>query len=212
MSNKRETSADNDAVEIEAEQSQAEAEAEASGEHSPVEGGAPDLSHEELLLTLQDAQAKADQYWNQLLMARADMENAKKRADRDLANAHKYGVEKLALELIPVKDSMELGLAAAVEADEKVREGMALTLQMFSGVLEKFGVKEVNPQGEKFNPEFHQAMSMQESADFEPNTVITVFQKGYMLSDRLIRPAMVVVAKVAAGGNSDPQEKIDETA
>ncbi len=177
----------------------------------------PPQSHEELLLTLQDAQAKADEHWNQLLMARADLSNAQRRAERELANAHKYGVEKLALELIPVKDSMELGMAAVAEGDDqdegsaKIREGMELTLQMFSGVLDKFGIEEVNPQGEKFNPEFHQAMSSQETADFEPNTVMTVFQKGYVLNDRLIRPAMVVVSKAAAP-QDDPQNKIDETA
>ena len=97
-----------------------------------------------------------------------------------------------------------MGLAAVTEGDEqgegqaKVIEGMALTLQMFSGVLDKSGVKEVNPQGEKFNPDFHQAMSMQETADFAPNMVMTVFQKGYVLNDRLIRPAMVVVSKAVA--------------
>lgn len=204
MSNEKETSAENRTEE-------AQVEAGVNDEQAAPEAETA-LSHEELLLTLQDAQAKADEYWNQLLIARADMENAKKRAERDLANAHKFGVEKLALELIPVKDSMELGLTAAAEADEKVREGMELTLQMFTGVLEKSGIKEVDPQGEKFNPEFHQAMSMQETSDFAPNTVMTVFQKGYLLSDRLIRPAMVVVAKAAATGNEDSQNKIDETA
>ncbi len=165
-----------------------------------IENGAPEQqSHEELLLTLQDAQAKADEYWNQLLMARADQANAQKRAERDLANAHKFGVEKLAADLIPVKDSMEMGLAAVAEGEDqdKVREGMTLTLQMFSGVLEKFGIREVNPEGETFNPDFHQAMSIQESADSPPNTVMTVFQKGYVLNERLIRPAMVVVSKAA---------------
>ncbi len=201
-----------------AEEIQAASEGEIeSGNEQVVEGEAPLQSHEELLLTLQDAQAKADEYWNQLLMARADLSNVQRRAERDLANAHKYGVEKLALELIPIKDSMELGMAAVAEGDEqdegraKIREGMELTLQMFSGVLEKFGIKEVNPQGEKFNPEFHQAMSMQETSDFAPNTVMAVFQKGYVLSDRLIRPAMVVVSKAAAG-QDDQQNKIDETA
>ncbi len=162
-----------------------------------ADGESPAVSHEELLLTLQDAQAKADEHWNQLLMARADLANAQRRAERDLANAHKFGVEKLVQELIPVKDSMEMGLAAVDDGGEqdKVREGMELTLQMFGGVLEKFGIKEINPQGEMFNPDFHQAMSMQESAEFEPNTVITVFQKGYILNERLIRPAMVVVSK-----------------
>jgi len=205
MSNEKETS-----VEGTIEEPQVEVEVT---EEQVVAEEAPVLSHEELLLTLQDAQAKADEHWNQLLIARADLSNAQRRAERELANAHKYGVEKLAQELIPIKDSMELGLTVITEGEgqDKVREGMALTLQMFSGVLDKFGVKEVSPQGEKFNPEFHQAMSSQETADFEPNTVMTVFQKGYVLNDRLIRPAMVVVSKAAAA-QGDSQNKIDETA
>lgn len=205
MSNEKEASVEGN---MEASQPEVEAnEGQVVGEETPPQ------SHEELLLTLQDAQAKADEHWNQLLMARADLSNAQRRAERELANAHKYGVEKLALELIPVKDSMELGLTAITDGDtqDQVREGMELTLQMFSGVLDKFGVKEVSPQGEKFNPEFHQAMSSQETADFEPNTVMTVFQKGYVLNDRLIRPAMVVVSKAAAA-QGDSQNKIDETA
>jgi len=191
MSNEKEAAVENSADEVRAEVELNEA---MNGEETPAQ------SQEKLLLELQDAQAKADEHWNQLLMARADLSNAQRRAERDLANAHKFGVEKLALELIPVKDSMEMGLAAVAEGDEqdKVREGMELTLQMFSGVLDKFGVKEINPQGEKFNPDFHQAMSMQESTDIAPNTVMTVFQKGYVLNERLIRPAMVVVSKAAA--------------
>ena len=191
MSNEKEAAVENSADEVRAE---VELNEVMNGEETPAQ------SQEKLLLELQDAQAKADEHWNQLLMARADLSNAQRRAERDLANAHKFGVEKLALELIPVKDSMEMGLAAVAEGDEqdKVREGMELTLQMFSGVLDKFGVKEINPQGEKFNPDFHQAMSMQESTDIAPNTVMTVFQKGYVLNERLIRPAMVVVSKAAA--------------
>ncbi|MCF6324293.1 MAG: nucleotide exchange factor GrpE [Gammaproteobacteria bacterium] len=200
MSNEKETAVENSVDEAPVE-TPVEVEVEVN---DAADGEAPEQSHEELLLTLQDAQAKADEHWNQLLMARADLSNAQRRAERDLANAHKFGVEKLALELIPIKDSMEMGLAAVAEGDEqdegrtKVIEGMELTLQMFSGVLDKFGVKEVNPQGDKFNPDFHQAMSMQETADVAPNTVINVFQKGYVLNERLIRPAMVVVSKAVA--------------
>ncbi len=185
MSNEKEAGADNNTAESQVE------------ENGAPSSNAEEMPHEELLLTLQDAQAKADEYWNQLLMARADLSNAQRRAERDLANAHKFGIEKLVLELIPIKDSMEMGLAAVDEGEslDKVREGMVLTLQMFSGVLEKFGIKEIDPQGEKFDPDFHQAMSMQESTELAPNTVITVFQKGYMLNERLIRPAMVVVSK-----------------
>jgi molecular chaperone GrpE len=162
------------------------------------------MSHEELLLTLQDAQAKADEHWNQLLRAKADFENFKRRAERDLENAHRYGLEKVAKDLLPIKDSMELGLTAADglgEESVKVREGIELTLKMFNSLLEKNGITEINPVGEKFNPEYHQAMTMQAAADMEPNTVLTVYQKGYLLNDRLIRPAMVVVS--TADKNTD---------
>jgi molecular chaperone GrpE len=163
-------------------------------EGKPVE---EELSHEQMLLTLQDAQAKADQYWNQLLLARAEVENSRRRSERDVESAHKYALEKFVRELLPVKDSLELGLAAAVGEGaefEKLREGMELTLKMLGAALEKFGVGEVDPKGQKFNPELHQAMAMQESPSAEPNTVLTVYQKGYLLNDRLIRPAMVVVS------------------
>lgn len=163
--------------------------------------GGEEPSREQLLLTLQDAQAKADQYWNQLLSARAEAENSRRRSERDVENAHKYALEKFVRELLPVKDSLELGLAAAGESAEtdKLREGMDLTLKMLGAALEKFGVSEVNPKGERFNPELHQAMAMQNSPGTEPNTVLTVYQKGYLLNERLIRPAMVVVAGGAAG-------------
>jgi molecular chaperone GrpE len=160
-----------------------------------------ELSHEQLLLTLQDAQAKADQYWNQLLLARAEVDNSRRRSERDVENAHKYALEKFVRELLPVKDSLELGLAATVgegSGFEKLREGMELTLKMLGAALEKFGVSEVNPKGGKFNPERHQAMAKQESATAEPNTVLTVYQKGYLLNERLIRPAMVVVSSGVA--------------
>lgn len=173
-----------------------------------------EASREQLLLTLQDAQAKADQHWNQLLLARAETENVRRRAERDVESAHKFALEKFVRELLPVKDSLELGLAAA-EGEQaelaKIREGMALTLKVFTAVLEKFGVQAVDPtpKGDKFNPEFHQAMAMQETSDVEPNTVLTVYQKGYLLNERLIRPAMVVVSR-AASGQDGP--RVDERA
>ncbi len=164
-----------------------------------------DPSHEQLLITLQDAQAKADQHWNQLLLARAETENVRRRAERDVESAHKYALEKFVRELLPVRDSLELGLAAT-EGEQsdlgKIREGMELTLKVFGNALEKFGVKAVEPKGDKFNPELHQAMAMQETSDVEPNTVLTVYQKGYTLNDRLLRPAMVVVSRAVEERNS----------
>lgn len=181
-----------------------------TGEGSGEQADEP--TREQLLLTLQDAQAKADQYWNQLLTARAEMENTRRRSERDVESAHKYALEKFVRELLPVKDSLELGLAAAGgegEAIAKLREGVDLTLKMLTTALEKFGVAEVNPKGQKFNPELHQAMAMQEVANAEPNTVLTVYQKGYLLNDRLIRPAMVVVAR---GGAENKRPPVDERA
>jgi molecular chaperone GrpE len=152
---------------------------------------------EELHTLLTDARSKADQHWDQCLRLQADMENLRKRNERDLANAHKFALEKFASALLPVKDSLEMGLLAAVENTDVTRlvEGSELTLKMFTSAMEKFNVKEVSPLNEKFNPEYHEAMSMQERDDVAPNTVVTVVQKGYTLNDRLIRPAMVIVSR-----------------
>lgn len=154
-------------------------------------------SSEELLLTLQSAQAKADEHWNQLLRVRAELDNQRRRAEREVENAHKYALERFAGELLPVMDSLELGLAAALETSDvgKICEGLDLTAQMLRGVLEKSGIKVLNPLGQRFNPELHQAISAQESESAEPNHVVAVYQKGYTLNDRIVRPAMVVVAK-----------------
>jgi len=161
--------------------------------------------HVELAALLEDARGKADEHWDQCLRLRADLENLRKRSERELANAHKYALEKFTRELLPVRDSLELGLAAASDehADaDKVREGVELTLQMLTGALEKFAIQEINPQDERFDPDFHQAMSMQERTDVEPNMVVTVIQKGYLLHDRLIRPAMVIVSKAPASDSA----------
>lgn len=161
---------------------------------------------------LEDARARADEHWDKLLRTQAEMENMRKRFERDLENAHKYGLEKFARELLPVKDSLEMGLKAINGETEdltKLREGVELTLNMLVTALEKSGIKEINPVNEPFDPTFHQAMSMQESADAAPNTVLTVMQKGYQLNDRLIRPAMVIVAKASDQENTT---KIDEKA
>ena len=122
----------------------------------------------------------------------------RRRVERDLQNAHKFALERFVSELLPVKDSLELGLAASTEkgaSAESIAEGAELTLRMLEQAMEKFGVRAVDPAGEPFNPEFHQAMTMQESDTAEPGTVLTVVQKGYLLNERLVRPAMVIVAK-----------------
>jgi molecular chaperone GrpE len=158
-------------------------------------------SYEELGHALEQVQAKAEENWALYVGAQAEMENLRKRTQRDVENAHKFGLERFAGELLPVKDSLEMGLAAAEGATgdaEKVREGVELTLKMLAGALEKFGITEVDPVGDRFDPLLHEAMTMQESAEAEPNTVLAVIQKGYTLNERLLRPARVMVAKAPA--------------
>ncbi len=161
-----------------------------------VEASAQDLNK-----LLDEAQTKADEHYDQLMRAHAEIENLKRRHSQEIEKAHKYALDKFVNELLGVWDSLELGHAAAQDdsADvAKLREGTELTLKMLSDVMNKFGVEQHNPQGEPFNPELHQAMSMQPRADVEPNTVVTVVQKGYSLNGRLVRPAMVMVSQAAS--------------
>ena len=132
-----------------------------------------------------------------MLRARAEADNVRKRAERDVTAAHKFGLERFIGQLLPVKDSMDLGFDALDGASdiEAIREGMELTQKMLEDALEKSGVVSVDPMGEAFDPEFHQAMTMQPSAEAEPGTILAVMQKGYVLNERLIRPAMVIVTK-----------------
>jgi len=158
------------------------------------------LSAEELIERLDAAEKKATDNWDQLLRTKAEMDNIRRRTQKDLENAHKFALEKFITELLAVKDSLELGVSAAQQENvtvESLKEGSEMTLSMLAGVFEKFNVVEVNPEGEKFNPEHHQAMSMQPNPDLEPNTVMAVMQKGYLLNERLVRPAMVMVSKAA---------------
>lgn len=175
---------------------------------------APEAAGEgELHALLEDARNKADEHWNQCLRLQAEIDNLRKRNQRDLENAHKYALEKFAGELLPVRDSLEMGIAAAAQGQNvdpaALIEGSELTLKMLGNAMEKFGITAVDPQGQRFDPQFHEAMSIQPRADVEPNTVVTVVQKGYLLNDRLIRPAMVIVSKAApdaappAGGGID---------
>jgi molecular chaperone GrpE len=151
----------------------------------------------ELYNQLQQVQAKAEENWSLYLGARAEVENVRKRSEREIQNAHKFALKEFIDALLPVKDSLENGIAAANEVVDvnKLREGSELTLKMLGSVLEKFGVQELDPVGARFNPEFHEAMAMQPSDRAEPNTVLYVIQKGYLLNDRLIRPARVIVAQ-----------------
>ena len=158
----------------------------------------PQHSVEEMHLLLEDARSKADDHYNEALRARAEMDNLRKRNARDVENARKFALENFAKELLPVRDSLELGLSAARDAEgshAQVIEGMELTLKMLTDAMEKFNIEVIDPVGQPFDPEYHQAMATQPSDELAPNTVITVYQKGYMLNERLVRPAMVVVAQ-----------------
>ena len=148
---------------------------------------------------LEDARNKADEHWNELLRARADMENLRRRQARDLENAHKHALDKFVAELLPIYDSMELGLNAANDDDaslDAVREGLEMTMKMFLSSIAKFGLEQVNPnEGTAFDPELHQAMAMQPVEGVEANQVLTVAQKGFQFNGRLLRPAMVLVSQ-----------------
>lgn len=157
-----------------------------------------DTDIESIQKQLEEALNKADENYELYMRSQAELENTKRRADKNVENAHKFALEKFSLELLAVKDSLEMGLSADDADASKLKEGTELTLKMLTQVLEKFSIYAVDPLGETFDPNLHQAMSMQESADHEPNKVIAVMQKGYLLNDRLLRPAMVMVSKAPA--------------
>jgi molecular chaperone GrpE len=141
------------------------------------------------------AEAKAQENWDRYLRAAAEIENVRKRATRDVENARRYALEGFSRELLPVKDSLEMGIQAGDTADTaSLLEGKAATLKLLASTLQRFGIEEVDPLGEPFDPQFHEAMTLQPAPDAEPGTVLAVVQKGYVLNGRLLRPAMVVVA------------------
>ncbi len=192
------TAANNDELETEAAEASAETPAEAAKAEATEAG--------ELTRLLEDARSKADDHFDQLMRTRAELENLRKRNQRDLENAHKFALERFAQELLQVWDSLELGHQAAQDEQAdvvKLREGTELTLKLLTDVMNKHGVERIDPQGEPFNPEFHQAMTLQERDDVAPNTVVAVIQKGYLLNGRLLRPAMVMVSKAAAAPSVD---------
>ncbi len=148
---------------------------------------------------IEELQAKADANWDRYLRAAAEVENVRKRSARDMEHARKYALENFGRELLAVKDSLEMGLEAAESADaDSLRSGSEATLKLLATTLERFGITEIDPEGEPFDPEMHEAMTMQPSADVEPGSVLTVIQKGYALNGRLLRPARVVVASEPA--------------
>lgn len=147
---------------------------------------------------LAKAEQKATENYDLALRTKAEAENTRRRQEAALSNAKKFSVEKFAQDLLPVLDSMEMGLVAALEGTndvDKFREGSEIAIKMFQSTLEKVDVLPVDPLGEKFNPELHQAMTMVENAEIPANTVMNVIQKGYTLHGRILRPAMVIVSK-----------------
>tara|TARA_Y100000590_G_scaffold408494_1_gene499638 strand:+ start:1240 stop:1803 length:564 start_codon:yes stop_codon:yes gene_type:complete len=144
---------------------------------------------------LEQSITKANENWDKYLRAIAELENFRKRATRDVEKARKYAVESFAKELLVVIDSFEMAMNSEDIELKDLLSGNKSTLQLLQNVLEQFSVKTIDPQGEPFDAEYHEAMSMEVSEKLEPGTVITVYQKGYLLNDRLLRPARVVVSK-----------------
>ncbi|PYE35307.1 molecular chaperone GrpE [Idiomarina fontislapidosi] len=156
----------------------------------------------ELELALTKAEARVNEQKESVLRSQAEMENVRRRASQDVEKAHKFALEKFANELLTSVDNLERAMQAADTDNAELKsflEGIELTYKSLTSTLEKFGVKAVGEEGEVFNPDLHQAMSMQESAEHKNNTIIAVMQKGYELNGRLLRPAMVMVARNSNG-------------
>ena len=173
------------------------AEAGAEGQDAGADAPAQEVSLEEMVAQLSEDAAEAR---DAALRAQADAQNVKRRAEQDVEKARKFALERFCSELLPVADNLERALEAAAGDEEVIKpiaEGIELTLKSFVDAMKKFNIESVDPQGEPFDPQLHQAMSMVENNEVEPNTVIAVMQKGYTLNGRLVRPAMVMVSKPA---------------
>jgi molecular chaperone GrpE len=171
-------------------------EAEEEIAHNEPALGHPDYAALEEQLTL--AEQKAHENWEKSVRAMAELDNVRRRMEREVANAHKYGMEKLVSALLPVVDSLEQALQLADKdksTDPAMYEGLELTMKLFIDVLQKFDLTQIDPVGATFDPQEHEAMSIQDVPGAAPNSVVAVFQKGYKLSDRVIRPARVIVSK-----------------
>ncbi len=200
--NKPETKSANPEADVVSENESADAADSAAGE----------LTSDDQLAAALEESAK---FKDIALRAEAEMENVRRRATRDVEHAHKFGIEKLVQNLLPVMDSLEKGYESAAQAgtddaaSKAVIEGVGLCLKMLGDVLQKEGLKPVEPNGEPFDPNLHQAMSLVENPDMEPNSVVAVIQKGYTLNDRLVRPAMVMVSKPPS--DQSKASSVDET-
>ncbi len=167
------------------------------------EAAAPLTELAQLQQALAQAEQRAREHWEQYLRAVAELDNVRKRAQRDIEAANRYGLERFAAELLPVQDSLELALQSAdqVEGDvHSLKQGQEATLKLLAKAFEKLGVKPIRPLGEPFDPTRHEAMLAQESSSAAPDTVLQVVQTGFELNGRLLRPARVIVAKAPAQG------------
>lgn len=166
---------------------------ETSVENAPESSGSEEPS---IHLLLEDARSKADEHWDEVLRLRAEMDNLRKRTERDIDNARKYALERFVDSLLGVADSLDLGLKACMDASEvePLQKGTEIMYNQFFQTLERFGVKAIDPQGQTFNPDLHQAISMV-PGEGEANTVLQVLQKGYQLNERILRPALVIVSQ-----------------
>lgn len=185
-----------DAVETEAEVVGTDADIDWNQAADEIDEKEAKIAQLEAALLVSEERVKEQQ--DSVLRARAEVENMRRRSEQEVDKARKFALSRFAEELLPVIDNLERAIQAAdseVEAIKPLLEGVELTHKTFVDTIAKFGLKEINPHGETFNPEFHQAMSIQESAEHEPNTVMFVMQKGYELNGRVVRPAMVMVSK-----------------
>ncbi|MBY3673375.1 nucleotide exchange factor GrpE [Vibrio paracholerae] len=185
-----------DAVETEAEVVGTDADIDWNQAADEIDEKEAKIAQLEAALLVSEERLKEQQ--DSVLRARAEVENMRRRSEQEVDKARKFALSRFAEELLPVIDNLERAIQAAdgeVEAIKPLLEGVELTHKTFADTIAKFGLKEINPHGEAFNPEFHQAMSIQESAEHEPNTVMFVMQKGYELNGRVLRPAMVMVSK-----------------
>jgi len=190
---------DQDQVENEASPELATEDASVADAQDAPEGEQPADEMSLLQEQLEAAEAAAGMARDELLRVQAEMQNLRRRTEQDIEKAHKFGQEKFSTELLAVMDNLERSAAAAEasedEAVQAIKEGVELTLKGFMDCFKRFNIEAVDPLGEPFDPQLHQAMSIQESPDAEPNSVIAVMQKGYTLHGRVIRPAMVMVSK-----------------
>jgi len=177
---------------------------EGAGEADKAQAPEGQTEVERLTLALAEAEAKAKSNWDQYLRSLAELDNVRKRANRDIEQAHRFGLEKLVAELLPVRDSLELAVQNAQAADaQSLKQGQEATLQLLTRALEKLGVTLINPQGQTFDPVRHEAMMAQESASAPADSVLQVLQVGYELNGRVLRPARVIVARSQTGPATD---------